>query len=85
MLDGKLSVNEWRQEVDTLFILVNRQYRQISENNISLKWLSSPGHCEVVIKFPTRECRILFEGVISEMLQGVCFVLDNTRLRWMYC
>lgn len=84
MFERKLSIDEWRQQIETLVLLVNRQYHQISESSIEVSWVDYSGGCEAVVRLPCRSQRIAFELLISEMLQGVCYVVDNTTLKWVY-
>lgn len=84
MYRRKLNITEWKQQVETLVQIVNNQYRQISVDAIVLQWVEYPRGIVAVLRFPSRPTRIVFEGLISGLLQGICFVVDNSTLKWEY-
>lgn len=84
MYKDKLSYDEWRREALRLVKIVNRQYREISKNEISVRVYDDIKDSPITLIFPIRDLRLSFELFISSAMQGVCYVLDNNKLEWRY-
>lgn len=84
MYNSSLSYEDWKSEALRLLRILNNQFKQVSVDGISFEFDYTEKEPPIRIYFPHRGVRFVMEGLISEVLQGICYVESNSCLLWRY-